>query len=44
MSRDLIDEFLVETKSMKTMRAIVDYQYRTYTFRVQIIEAILVFY
>jgi hypothetical protein len=44
MSKDLIKEYLSETKNMKTVRSIIDYQYNTYTFRVQIFEATLVLF
>jgi hypothetical protein len=42
ISKGIIQRYLGDTKYMKTVRSIIDYQYRTYTFKVLIFDAALV--
>jgi hypothetical protein len=42
MSKNLIEKYLNDTKYMKTVRDIIEYQYWNFTFRVQMFEAALV--
>jgi hypothetical protein len=42
MSKGVVQRYLGDTKNMNTARSIIDNQYNTYTFKVQLFEANLV--
>ena len=37
-----MNNYLTETKNFKTIRSIIDFQYNTYAFKVQIVELFFV--